>query len=126
MRFSLYFSFVPALSAQMVWPVFGSVTCLVLHGKHINTVVAWHFSGSSFPKGYIEQCLHPFVLIIGPSAHHHQYGLPTPRKARQCNILNHLLSRYHSSNPSNTSLDHPIYIFILTWKSFVHFMFMYI
>lgn len=64
--------------AQMVWPLSGSVTCLVMHRKHINAGVAWLFSGPTFPQGCVEQCLHPFVLIIGPSAHHHQYGLSNP------------------------------------------------
>lgn len=55
------------MRAQMVWPLLSSVSCLVLHRKHINTGVAWLFSDPSFPKGYVEQRLHPFVLIIGPS-----------------------------------------------------------
>lgn len=64
--------------AQMVRPLFSSVSCLVMQRKHINTGVGWHFAGPRFPPGDVEQCLHPFVLIIGPSAHHHQYGFPTP------------------------------------------------
>lgn len=60
---SMEFWLAPIMWAQMASLLFSSVSCLMLHRKHINTGVVWCFCDCSSPKGCV------FIILFSLLCH---------------------------------------------------------